>query len=66
MANDGEHPNINLFPLEKVENGIYQAVIGLHEVEPTDGTQLKLKNMCLADLKEFQDGSLLALRRSLE
>ena len=49
-----------------VENGINQAIESLLEIEPLDDTQLDLKNMCLEDLREFQNGNLLALRRAVE
>jgi len=66
MDSNGNNPNINMFPLERAENGINQAVSALVEIEPTDDTQLELRDMCLADLKELQDGNLLALRRAVE
>jgi len=66
MADNGDNPNIKLFPLEVAENGINQAVRSILEIEPTNDQQLELKDMCLADLKELQDCNLLALRRALE
>ena len=61
-----ETPNVNLFPLESAENGVSQAVRSLCEIEPIDETQVELRKMCVEDLKEVQDGSLLALRRAIE
>jgi len=66
MASDGDKLNMNLFPLEKTENSINQAVRALRQIDATDGIQTDLKESCLADLKELQDGNLLALRRALE
>jgi len=66
MDSNGNNPNINMFPLETAENGINQAVSALIKIKPTDDTQLELRDMCLADLKELQDGNLLALRRAVE
>lgn len=66
MASDGKNPNVNLSPLQSVENAINDAVRWLCIIAPTDETQVELVNMCLADLKEFQDGDLLALRRAIE
>ena len=66
MADNGDNPNIKLFPLEVAENGINQAVRSILEIEPTNDQQLELKDMCLADLKELQDCNFLALRRALE
>ena len=66
MVSNGDNPNINMFPLEKAENGINQSIAGLLEIEPIDDCQVELRNMCIEDLKEFQDGNLLALRRAIE
>jgi len=61
-----DEPNVNMFRLESAENGVNQAMRSLLEIEPTDDSQAELKNMCIADLKEFQDGNLFALRRAIE
>lgn len=66
MGSDGHNPNVNRFPLESAENGISQAVRSICEIEPVDDCQLELKKMVLADIKELQDGDLLALRRAIE
>jgi len=66
MASDGDNPNVNMFPLESAENSINETMRNLLSIEPTDDTQAELKNMCIADLKEFQDGNLFALRRAIE
>ena len=66
MAENGKDPNINMFPLEVAENEINQAVCKLLEIEPMNDQQLELRDMCIEDLKEFQDCNLLALRRALE
>jgi len=66
MAENGNNPNINMFPLESVENEINQAIYRLLEIEPTNDQQLELRDMCLEDLKELQDCNLLALRRAIE
>ena len=66
MGSDGHNPDVNRFPLESADNGISQAVRSICEIEPVDDRQRELKNMVLADLKELQDGNLLALRRAIE
>jgi len=66
MASDGNNPNVNMFRLEAAENGVNQVMRSLLEIEPTDDSQVELKNMCIADVKEFQDGNLFALRRAIE
>ena len=66
MAENGNNPNINMFPLESVENEINQAIYRLLEIEPTNDQQLELRDMCIEDLKELQDCNLLALRRAIE
>ncbi len=66
MASDGNNHNINAFPLLNAEKGVSDAVRWLCIVAPMDETQLELVNACLADLKDVQDGNLLALRRAIE
>jgi len=61
-----DEPNINMFPLESAENGVNQAIRSVCEIAPTDDSQMELKNMVTADLKELQDGNMLALRRAIE
>ena len=66
MAENGNKPNVNMFPLESVENEINQAVCLLLQIEPENDQQLELRDMCIEDLKELQDCNLLALRRAIE
>ena len=66
MAENDNNPNVNMFPLESVENEINQAIYRLLEIEPVNDQQLELRDMCIEDLKELQDCNLLALRRALE
>ena len=66
MAENDNNPNVNMFPLESVENEINQAIYRLLEIEPVNDQQLELRDMCIEDLKELQDCNLLALRRAIE
>ena len=66
MAENGDNPNVNMFPLESAENEINQAVCLLLQIEPLNDQQLELRDMCIEDLKELQNCNLLALRRAIE
>ncbi len=67
MSAQNNSPNINLFPLEKAENGIEQAIRALREISPGMDDQVEeLQKICLDDLKDFQDGNLSALRRAIQ
>ena len=50
MAENGDNPNVNMFPLESAENEINQAVCLLLQIEPLNDQQLELRDMCLEDI----------------
>ena len=61
-----DRPDPNWFRLESVENRINAAVTGLLTIEAYNEQQKQLRQQCMEELTEIQDGSLLALRRVLE
>ena len=61
-----DEPNLNMFPLERVENHLDQAVVHLNGIAPADDWQRQLIEQCLAVLRELQQTNLLKLRRAIE